>query len=768
MIDTGPGIPPAIQERVWDVYFSARRDRAAAWACRRPGGSPRSTAAASTFETEPGKGTDFILRLPLGRLRREPPAPRRHGPRRTGFRADLSRPRRDKMSASCRDRATPPLNILVVEDDRGHAEIIAEVLEQGGHRCTSRIAGGRAWTAARAGALRPRRHRPAAAGPRRPGARRALPGAPRARTAPCPQCVVVTGYGTVEGAVHAMRAGALHYLQKPVDVGILRETIRSAARADPRSSARTASCRRRSTSRSPSRASSARRTAMQRVFDVMNQIVDTDATVLIRGESGTGKELVAQALHRAGPRRERAVHPAQLRGARRGRARERALRSREGRVHRRPRPPQGALRGGRRRHALPRRDRGHAALDPGAPAPRPGVRGDRAGRARTSPIQVDVRVIAATHRDLDADGRGGTLPRRPLLPPARRPDRAAAAARAPGRPARASPSTSSARPRERHGKPAAVLRARDPRPPHALRLAGQRPRAEERRRVDGAARPAARLIPPEVVPAYVRPADDGPDFLGRLSGVPLGDVERALIENTLARRGRQSGTRFAVAGHQHPDPLPEDQGIRAFEARTDRGGCRFGTVGRTRPCRIGTLRAGDAAPASRHGDEKHDGRTNHRHRPRHHEQRGGRHGGRRAPRHREPRRAPAHAQRRRVHRERRAPRRPGRPPPGGHEPRRTRSTASSASWAAATPRSQDEEKQVSYKIVGAADEPVKVEIRGKTYTPPEISRRHPPVPAQGGGGLPRPARSRTRSSPSRPTSTTASGRPPRTRASSPA
>ena len=34
---------------------------------------------------------------------------------------------------------------------------------------------------------------------------------------------------------------------------------------------------------------------------------------------------------------------------------------------------------------------------------------------------------------------------------------------------------------------------------------------------------------------------------------------------------------------------------------------------------------------------------------------------------------------------------------------------------------QDEEKQVSYKIVGAADEPVKVEIRGKTYTPPEIS-----------------------------------------------
>ena len=36
---------------------------------------------------------------------------------------------------------------------------------------------------------------------------------------------VVTGYGTVEGAVQAMRAGALHYLQKPVDVGIQKEGL---------------------------------------------------------------------------------------------------------------------------------------------------------------------------------------------------------------------------------------------------------------------------------------------------------------------------------------------------------------------------------------------------------------------------------------------------------------------------------------------------------------------------------------------------------------
>ena len=45
-----------------------------------------------------------------------------------------------------------------------------------------------------------------------------------------PQCVVVTGFGTVEGAVKAMRAGALTYLQKPVDLGILRQTRASRRR----------------------------------------------------------------------------------------------------------------------------------------------------------------------------------------------------------------------------------------------------------------------------------------------------------------------------------------------------------------------------------------------------------------------------------------------------------------------------------------------------------------------------------------------------------
>jgi signal transduction histidine kinase len=64
VIDTGPGIPPELRERVWEVYFSRRRGGSGL-------GLPTARRIAEehggslTFETEVGKGSDFILRLPL-------------------------------------------------------------------------------------------------------------------------------------------------------------------------------------------------------------------------------------------------------------------------------------------------------------------------------------------------------------------------------------------------------------------------------------------------------------------------------------------------------------------------------------------------------------------------------------------------------------------------------------------------------------------------------------------------------------------------------
>ena len=81
--------------------------------------------------------------------------------------------------------------------------------------------------------------------------------------------------------------------------------------------------------------------------------------MLIRGESGTGKELVARAIHAGSARRYFPIVRRQLRRVPGGPARERAVRPREGRLHRRPVPPQGQDRDGRRRHAVPGRDRHH-------------------------------------------------------------------------------------------------------------------------------------------------------------------------------------------------------------------------------------------------------------------------------------------------------------------------------------------------------------------------------------------------------------------------
>jgi len=117
--------------------------------------------------------------------------------------------------------------------------------------------------------------------------------------------IVMTAYGSVQGAVEAMRRGAADYIEKPWDderlVAILRTQIElSRAR---RANERLATENRRLAPDVPALVAGSR--AMQPVLELIDRVAASDANVLITGEHGTGKEVVAQRLHAASNRASR-------------------------------------------------------------------------------------------------------------------------------------------------------------------------------------------------------------------------------------------------------------------------------------------------------------------------------------------------------------------------------------------------------------------------------------------------------------------------------
>ncbi|MCC7013716.1 MAG: sigma-54-dependent Fis family transcriptional regulator [Planctomycetes bacterium] len=115
--------------------------------------------------------------------------------------------------------------------------------------------------------------------------------------------ILMTGYGTIDQAVEAMRIGATNYVQKPFRNESIVKMIGTLSRvrdlerenAALKAQLRTQSVFQGFVGSSP---------AMRAVFDRIKTVAPTDATVLIEGESGTGKECVARALHGASTRAE--------------------------------------------------------------------------------------------------------------------------------------------------------------------------------------------------------------------------------------------------------------------------------------------------------------------------------------------------------------------------------------------------------------------------------------------------------------------------------
>ncbi len=121
-------------------------------------------------------------------------------------------------------------------------------------------------------------------------------------------CIIITGYGTIQGAVEALKIGAYDYLCKPIkpdEVIILIDKaleLRNLKRENK-------TLKKELSSRYGFKNIVGQSEAMQEVFRLVEKVADTDSTVLITGESGTGKELIAHAIHYASDRRDKPFIP---------------------------------------------------------------------------------------------------------------------------------------------------------------------------------------------------------------------------------------------------------------------------------------------------------------------------------------------------------------------------------------------------------------------------------------------------------------------------
>ena len=114
--------------------------------------------------------------------------------------------------------------------------------------------------------------------------------------APDTQVIILTGYGTVDSAVKAMHAGAISYLQKPVNIDILRQTVRNALEKWALF-IQNVNLREQLDDKFGFDNIIGRSKPMIELFRLTRQVAPTNATVLITGENGVGKELIAKAIH---------------------------------------------------------------------------------------------------------------------------------------------------------------------------------------------------------------------------------------------------------------------------------------------------------------------------------------------------------------------------------------------------------------------------------------------------------------------------------------
>jgi DNA-binding NtrC family response regulator len=214
------------------------------------------------------------------------------------------------------------------------------------------------------------------------------------------ELVVITGRATIETAVETLRAGASDFLQKPVDAARVKTLLERLVRAGAdRSEIASLRSELRELGRFGALIGSS--PVMQQVYDRISRVAPSDASVLVTGESGTGKELVAETVHRLSRRHHPRLRGGELRRDLGQPHRERAFRSRAGSFT-------GADR--QRKGVFERAHQGSLFLDEISEMPlelqvkllRVLETGTFTRVGGERPIAADVRIIAASNRDLDS------------------------------------------------------------------------------------------------------------------------------------------------------------------------------------------------------------------------------------------------------------------------------------------------------------------------------------------------------------------------------
>lgn len=113
---------------------------------------------------------------------------------------------------------------------------------------------------------------------------------------PNTEIIMITGFGSIEKAVEAAKAGAFHYVEKPVDFDELILLIHRAIERKTQT-LEIEKLRGKLSSRNSYVGIIGGSKAMQNVYEMIESVADSDANILILGESGTGKELIANAIH---------------------------------------------------------------------------------------------------------------------------------------------------------------------------------------------------------------------------------------------------------------------------------------------------------------------------------------------------------------------------------------------------------------------------------------------------------------------------------------